>query len=55
MPDPSKARPEDPLAWPFDTGAVGNLGTGHNYPWTFEEAKAHGDELEALLEYLKTL
>jgi hypothetical protein len=55
VPDPSKARPEDPLAWPFDTRAVGNLETGHNYPWTFEEAKAHRDELEALLEFLRTL
>ena len=36
-------------------GAAGNLNTGHNYPWTFEEAKAHADELRDLLEYLKTL
>jgi mono/diheme cytochrome c family protein len=55
VPDPAKARPEDPLSWPFDTGAVGNLNTGHNYPWTFEDAKAHADELRDLLEYLKTL
>jgi mono/diheme cytochrome c family protein len=55
VPDPAKARPEDPLSWPFDAGAIGNLNTGHNYPWTLEEAKAHGDELRDLLEYLKTL
>jgi hypothetical protein len=55
VPDPAKSRPEEPLVWPFDTGAVGNLNTGHNYPWTPDEAKQHVDELKDLLEYLKTL
>ena len=55
MPDPAKSRPEESLVWPFDTGAVGNLNTGHNYPWTPDEAKQHVDELKDLLEYLKTL
>jgi hypothetical protein len=55
VPSPGKARPEDPLVWPFDTSAVGNLRTGHNYPWRPDEAKQHVDELKDLLEYLKAL
>jgi|GEM_PF-1208213 len=53
--DPAKVKPEDPLVWPFDTKAVGNLKTGHNYPWPPDEAKQHVDELNDLLQYLKTL
>jgi hypothetical protein len=55
LPDPAKERPEDPLNWRFDTRAVGNVNTGHNHPWPPEEAKQHVDELNDLLEYLKTL
>jgi hypothetical protein len=54
-PDPARARPTDPMIWPFDTTAAGNLRTGHNYPWGPDEAKGHVEELRALLEYLKTL
>jgi hypothetical protein len=54
-PDPTKAKPTDPMIWTFDTAATGNIRTGHNYPWGPDEAKGHVDELRALLEYLKTL
>ncbi len=53
--DPTTAKPANPMSWPFDTTAEGNLGTGHNYPWGPDQAKDHVDELRALLEYLKTL
>jgi hypothetical protein len=39
----------------FDTGLLGNSNKGHDYPWTFEDARGHVDDLTALLDYLKTL
>jgi hypothetical protein len=55
VPDPSKAKPEDPMVWPLQTGDAGNRNFGHNYPWAPDEAKAHVEELRDLLKYLKTL
>lgn len=55
VPDPTRAKPDDPMRWPFYTQARGNFRTGHNYPWDPEGAKGHLDELRDLLVYLKML
>ena len=50
---PNAANRED--YFKFDTSVEGNSNKGHDYPWAFEEAQRHRDDLTALLEYLKTL
>ncbi len=42
------------LAFAFDARQPGNGNKGHYHPWPPEEAGAHSDELEALLDFLRT-
>jgi hypothetical protein len=39
----------------FDTSQPGNSNKGHDYPWAFEDAQRHVEDLTVLLAYLKTL
>lgn len=39
----------------FDVSLRGNSNRGHDYPWTYEDPKRDEDDLQALLDYLKTL
>jgi cytochrome c5 len=39
----------------FDASIRGNSNQGHDYPWAWNDAGRNTDDLEALLEYLKTL
>jgi hypothetical protein len=52
---PDKDPGDGRLSWPFDTALPGNLNTGHNYPWAFDDKKKDEKALKDLLEYLKTL
>ncbi|HUG37691.1 MAG TPA: cytochrome c, partial [Candidatus Limnocylindrales bacterium] len=39
----------------FDTAAPGNSNAGHDYPWAYDDPARDGDDLRALLAYLKTV
>jgi hypothetical protein len=39
----------------FDTSIRGNSNRGHDYPWAYDDPQRNVADLEALLEYLKTL
>jgi hypothetical protein len=43
------------LFWMFDTTVPGNLNSGHNYPWSFDDPARDEKQLRQLLEFLKTL
>lgn len=39
----------------FDTAVKGNANRGHDYPWAYDDPQRNVADLEALLDYLKTL
>jgi hypothetical protein len=39
----------------FDTAARGNSNRGHNFPWAYQGPGWNKDQLQDLLDYLKTL
>jgi hypothetical protein len=39
----------------FDTSVRGNSNRGHDYPWAYDDPQRNVADLEALLDYLKTL
>jgi mono/diheme cytochrome c family protein len=47
--------PDRETYFKFDTSLPGNSNVGHNYPWPYEPAKGHVEELTVLLAYLKAL
>jgi hypothetical protein len=47
--------PDRETYFKFDTSIPGNSNAGHDYPWPYEAAKGHVEELTVLLAYLKTL
>jgi hypothetical protein len=54
VPDGKPAQTNEDLYWTFDTTQRGNLNTGHNYPWAFDDKDRDEKALRDLLEYLKT-
>jgi hypothetical protein len=52
---PARPDPAGRLYWFFDTRVRGNRNFGHDYPWPYGSKERDEKQLEALLEYLKTL
>ena len=51
----SPEKPNSVVYFRFDTTQRGNSNQGHDYPWRYQDVGWNREDLEDLLEYLKTL
>ncbi|UWU83189.1 hypothetical protein N2605_27105 [Bradyrhizobium yuanmingense] len=51
----SPDQPDGRRYFRFDTAQRGNSNRGHDYPWAYNDPQRNVGDLEALLDYLKTL
>lgn len=54
-PDPTGRCADNRTPFRFDTSIAGNSNAGHDFPWRYDDPRRDVNDLQNLLEYLKTL